>query len=132
MVNEPSVFEPLKFYCICHVDFPIGSNSVDSDQTPRVSASDLGLRSLPTFLLWGARYKEVKDYNCEKRIRTCLFVNSDGEKLGGCKDGGGTPCVDSSLGCVDSGSFLHGTCVLASEQVPSEGFGSGICRTCMS
>ena len=36
------------------------SNSVDSDQTPRSAASDLGLYCLPMSLLWDSRLKWVK------------------------------------------------------------------------
>ena len=35
-------------------------NSVDPDQTPRCAVSDLGLHSLPIFLLWNSSLKRVK------------------------------------------------------------------------
>ena len=56
-------------------------------------------------------------------------MNLDAEILGGCGIVAGTPCSNASHECVESGSFLNGTCVLPSEQVPSDGFGTGICRT---
>ena len=35
----------------------LNANSVDSNQTPRSAASDLGLHFLPMSLLWDARHK---------------------------------------------------------------------------
>ena len=35
------------------------ANSVDSDQTPRSAASNLGLHCLPFFVLWNVRHKRV-------------------------------------------------------------------------
>ena len=37
----------------------VNANSVDSDQTPRSAASDLGLHCLPMSHLWDARHKWV-------------------------------------------------------------------------
>ena len=37
----------------------LNANSVDPDQTPRSSASELGLHCLPMSLLWDARLKRV-------------------------------------------------------------------------
>ena len=43
---------------ICYI-LEFNANSVDSDQTPRSVASDLGLHCLPMSLLWDARLKWV-------------------------------------------------------------------------
>ena len=39
----------------------LNANRVDSDQTPRSAASDLGLHCLPVPLLWDAGFKWVKN-----------------------------------------------------------------------
>ena len=45
----------------CSIEIPVFSaNSVDPDQTPCSSASDLRLHCLPMSLLWEARHKWVK------------------------------------------------------------------------
>ena len=44
----------------CFLYVPIlNANTVDSDQTPQSAASDMGLHSLPMFILWDARHKWV-------------------------------------------------------------------------
>ena len=48
------------FIIMVFVDIPVVNvNSVDSDQTLRSVASDLGLHCLPMPLLWDVRYKQV-------------------------------------------------------------------------
>ena len=37
--------------------YELNANSVDSDQTPHVAASDLSLHCVPMSLLWDARLK---------------------------------------------------------------------------
>ena len=45
----------------CFVEISeLHANSIDSDQTPRSVASDLGLHCLPLSLLWDARHKLIK------------------------------------------------------------------------
>ena len=61
---------PSQFFYLVHclflilhfiVNVPVlKANSVDQDQTPRSAASDLGLNSLPTSLLWDAKQIWVK------------------------------------------------------------------------
>ena len=44
----------------CFVEISeFNANNVDSDQTPRSAASDLGLHCLPMSLLWDARVKNL-------------------------------------------------------------------------
>lgn len=55
-----------------------------------------------------------------------LIFFTDGELMGGCKPTV-QECLDASTECVTSNSYLYGTCVYPTEQVP-ENFGSGVCR----
>ena len=49
------------FITPCFIKMPvINANSVDPDQTPRSTTSDLGLHCLPMSHLWDARHKWVK------------------------------------------------------------------------
>ena len=57
------------------------ANSVDPDQTPRSSASDLGLHCLPTSLLWDSRRKQLTQENLPKLFTTAaerffLYIKS--------------------------------------------------------
>ena len=46
---------------VCFITMSVfNANSVDTDQTPRSAASDLGLHCLQLSLLWDTRYKRVK------------------------------------------------------------------------
>ena len=46
---------------LCFVEISeVNATSVDTDQTPRPAASDLGVHCLPMSLLWDARLKWVK------------------------------------------------------------------------
>ena len=50
------------------IEIPVSNaNSMDSDQTPRYAASDLGLHCLPVSLLWNARHKWVNQDGPQSR-----------------------------------------------------------------
>ena len=51
------------------------ANCVDTDQTPRSAASDLGLRCLPMSLLWCTRHKWVKA--CIINVKKIAFGNKE-------------------------------------------------------
>ena len=54
----------------CQVLLPVVSaNSVDTDQTPRSAASDLGLHCLPMSHLWDARHKWVIFLHAKSLLR---------------------------------------------------------------
>ena len=66
----------------CFIEKSIfNATSVDPDQTPRSSASDLVLHCLPMSLLWDARHKWVKRYSIF-RVSRMGSVNDELVKRG--------------------------------------------------
>ena len=62
-MNEPSEFEPLKFYCIVFLSLKIDlilANSVDPDEMPHYAAFHLGLHCLLKYLFRDFSLKMAK------------------------------------------------------------------------
>ena len=61
--------------CIIEISV-LCAKTVDTDQTPHLAASDLGLHCLPVSLLWNARHKWINMKSLEFMFKSTSVVNN--------------------------------------------------------